>query len=90
MVSEQVGEHHGDVDGHLPSPRGLSIPPPGTRTPGAALAFLITGAGTSVGAVAGALAIARWRVIGLVVASLLVGAVLAGIVYNAWVPLGRI
>lgn len=59
-------------------------------SPGAALAFLITGAGTSVGAVAGALAIARWRVIGLVVASLLVGAVLAGILYNAWVPLGRI
>lgn len=59
-------------------------------SPGAALAFLITGAGTSVGAVTGALAIARWRVIGLVVASLLVGAVVGGLVYNACMPLGRI
>jgi uncharacterized protein len=59
-------------------------------SPGAALAFLITGAGTSVGAVTGALAIARWRVIGLVVASLLAGAVVGGLVYNASVPPGRI
>ena len=29
---------------------------------GAALAFLITGAGTSIGALGGALTIARWRV----------------------------
>ena len=34
---------------------------------GAALAFLISGAGTSIGAIGGALSIARWRVIALVV-----------------------
>ena len=50
---------------------------------GAALAFLITGAGTSVGAVAGALTIARWRVIGLVIATLWVGAILCGFGYDA-------
>jgi uncharacterized membrane protein YraQ (UPF0718 family) len=49
---------------------------------GAALAFLITGAGTSIGAVTGILTIARWRVVGLVVAILWVGAVLAGLLYN--------
>ncbi|MDQ1301148.1 MAG: hypothetical protein QG637_1069, partial [Chloroflexota bacterium] len=37
---------------------------------GAVLAFLITGAGTSIGAVTGALTIARWRVVGLVIATL--------------------
>jgi uncharacterized protein len=51
---------------------------------GAALAFLITGAGTSFGAVAGALTIARWRVIALVVGTLWVGAVCMGMIYN-WV-----
>lgn len=49
---------------------------------GAALAFLITGAGTSFGAVAGAMTIARWRVIALVVGTLWAGAILIGIVYN--------
>jgi len=49
---------------------------------GAALAFLITGAGTSIGAVAGALTIARWRVIAIVVGTLWAGAVLTGLVYN--------
>jgi uncharacterized protein len=49
---------------------------------GAALAFLITGAGTSFGAVAGALTIARWRVIAIVVGTLWVGAVLAGVLYS--------
>jgi uncharacterized membrane protein YraQ (UPF0718 family) len=51
-------------------------------SPGAALAFLITGAGTSIGAIAGALTIARWRVIGLVVGTLWVGAIIAGYAYN--------
>ncbi len=51
-------------------------------SPGAALAFLVTGAGTSVGAVVGALTIARWRVLGLVVGTLWGGAVLAGYLYN--------
>lgn len=49
---------------------------------GAALAFLITGAGTSVGAVAGALAIARIRVITLVVGTLWLGAIVFGLGYD--------
>ena len=52
-------------------------------SPGAAMAFLLTGAGTSVGAVVGALTIARWRVLGVVVATLLVGAVVSGYVFDA-------
>lgn len=50
---------------------------------GAALAFTISGAGTCIGAVAGALTIARRRVVGLVVVALWVGAILAGYGYNA-------
>jgi hypothetical protein len=49
---------------------------------GAALAFLITGAGTSFGALAGMLTIARWRVVGLVIGTLWVGAVLFGVGYD--------
>lgn len=49
---------------------------------GAALAFLITGSGTSFGAVAGMLTIARWRVVSLVVGTLWVTAILFGTVYN--------
>ena len=49
---------------------------------GAALAFLITGAGTSFGAVAGAMTIARWRVIAIVVGTLWVGAILVGAIYT--------
>lgn len=45
---------------------------------GAALAFLVTGAGTSIGAVAGLLVIARRRVVGLVLATLLAAAVILG------------
>jgi uncharacterized membrane protein YraQ (UPF0718 family) len=52
-------------------------------SPGAAMAFLITGAGTSVGAIGGALTIARWRVIGLVMGTLWVGAIIFGFGYNA-------
>ena len=54
----------------------------GGMSEGAALAFLITGAGTSIGAFAGMLTIARWRVIALVVGTLWVGAVLFGMLYN--------
>jgi uncharacterized membrane protein YraQ (UPF0718 family) len=50
---------------------------------GAALAFLVTGAGTSVGAIAGALTIARWRVIGVMVSTLWIGAVIFGFAYDA-------
>lgn len=58
-------------------------------SPGAALAFLITGAGTSLGAFTGALTIARSRVVGLVVATLWVGAIVIGYAYNAIVAIGR-
>jgi len=49
---------------------------------GAALAFLITGAGTSLGAIGGALTIARWRVIAIVIGTLWIGGMLIGIVYD--------
>jgi hypothetical protein len=47
---------------------------------GPAMAFLVTGAGTSIGAITGLFVIARARIVGLVVASLLIGAVLLGFV----------
>lgn len=47
---------------------------------GAALAFLVTGAGASVGSVAGLLVIARRRVVGLVVAILLAGGIALGLI----------
>jgi len=49
---------------------------------GAALAFLITGAGTSLGALGGMFTIARWRVIGIVVGTLWLGSILLGFIYN--------
>jgi uncharacterized membrane protein YraQ (UPF0718 family) len=49
---------------------------------GAALAFMISGAGSSVGALAGALMIARWRVVALVVGILWLGAILTGYLFN--------
>jgi uncharacterized membrane protein YraQ (UPF0718 family) len=58
-------------------------------SPGAAMAFLLTGAGTSVGAVAGALTIARWRVLAVVVLTLWVGAVVSGYVFDA-LPASRL
>jgi hypothetical protein len=57
-------------------------------SPGAALAFLITGAGTSLGAIAGAMTIARWRIVGLVVATLWMGAVISGFAYDWLMGLG--
>lgn len=59
-------------------------------SPGATLAFLITGAGTSIGAITGALTIARWRVVGIVVGTLWVGAVIVGYLYNAALSFGLI
>ena len=50
---------------------------------GPAMAFLTTGAGTSVGAISGMLLIARRRVVGIVLASLLVGAVALGWIASA-------
>jgi len=58
-------------------------------SPGAAMAFLLTGAGTSVGAVAGALTVARWRVLALIVGTLWVGAIIAGYGFDAVVA-GRL
>ena len=52
---------------------------------GAALAFLITGAGTSIGAIGGALTIARWRVLAIVIGTLWAGAILIGLAYNIFV-----
>jgi uncharacterized membrane protein YraQ (UPF0718 family) len=54
---------------------------------GAALAFLITGAGTSIGALAGALTIARWRVIAIVLGTLVAGAMVIGVLYNMVAPM---
>jgi uncharacterized membrane protein YraQ (UPF0718 family) len=55
----------------------------GGASPGAAMAFLLTGAGTSVGAVVGALTIARWRVLAVVVMTLWIGAIVTGYVFDA-------
>ena len=52
---------------------------------GAALAFLITGAGTSIGAIGGALTIARWRVLAIVIGTLWAGSILLGLAYNIFV-----
>ncbi len=46
---------------------------------GPAMAFLITGAGTSVAAISGSLLIARWRVVAIVVGTLWVGAIVLGL-----------
>lgn len=56
---------------------------------GAALAFMISGAGTSIGAITGALTIARWRVVALVVGVLWIGAILSGLAFN-WLLMLRI
>lgn len=56
-------------------------------SPGATLAFLITGAGTSIGAIMGALTIARWRVVSLVVGTLIAGAIVTGYLYNGLIAL---
>jgi uncharacterized membrane protein YraQ (UPF0718 family) len=54
----------------------------GGMSAGAALAFMISGAGTSIGAIAGALTIARWRVVALVVGILWIGAIVCGFAYD--------
>jgi uncharacterized membrane protein YraQ (UPF0718 family) len=50
---------------------------------GPAMAFLITGAGTSIAALSGGLLIARWRVLAIVVTTLWVGAIITGLVASA-------
>jgi len=66
-------------EGSLPLVRALID---GGMSQGAALAFLITGAGTSLGAIGGAMTIARWRVIALVVGTLWIGAIILGCAYD--------
>jgi hypothetical protein len=68
-----------NTEGSLPMVAALMD---GGMGAGAALAFLVTGAGTSIGAVTGLLVVARHRVIGLVVAILVVGAVVLGWIGN--------
>lgn len=70
-----------NTDGSLPLVASLMD---GGMGPGAALAFLITGAGTSVGAVTGMLVIARWRVVALVIGSLFAGALVLGYLAPLW------
>ncbi len=50
----------------------------GGMGPGPAMAFIVTGAGTSIGAISGLFVIARARVVGLVVAMLFAGALVLG------------
>lgn len=56
----------------------------GGMAPGAGIAFLITGAGTSVGAISGMLLIARWRVVAVVIGTLFVTAVATGWLSGLW------
>jgi uncharacterized protein len=51
---------------------------------GPAMAFLVTGAGTSLGAISGGLLIARWRILAIVVATLWAGAVILGLTASAF------
>jgi uncharacterized protein len=68
------------TDGSLPLVASLRQ---GGMGAGPAMAFLITGAGTSVGAISGGLLIARWRVIAIVVGTLWVGAIVLGLIAQA-------
>jgi hypothetical protein len=47
------------------------------------VAFLITGAGTSLGAITNGLLIARWRILAVVVATLWAGAIVLGLTVSA-------
>lgn len=68
-----------NTEGSLPLVRALID---NGMSQGAALAFLISGAGTSIGAIGGALTIARWRVIALVVGTLWAGGIILGYAYD--------
>lgn len=70
-----------NTDGSLPLVATLMD---GGMGAGPALAFLITGAGTSVGAISGMLLIARRRVVALVVGLLYLGAVALGWLAPLW------
>jgi uncharacterized membrane protein YraQ (UPF0718 family) len=73
-----------NTEGSLPLVRALLDQ---GMSQGAALAFMISGAGTSFGAIAGALTIARWRVVALVVAILWLGAILSGYGFDLFLAL---
>jgi hypothetical protein len=47
------------------------------------MAFLVTGAGTSIAAISGALLIARWRVLAVVVGTLWLGGIALGVIAAA-------
>jgi uncharacterized protein len=64
-----------NTEGSLPLLAGLME---GGMGPGPAMAFLVTGAGTSVGAISGLLVIARRRVVALTVAILFAGSLVLG------------
>lgn len=74
-----------NTEGSLPLVRALID---GGMSQGAALAFMVTGSGTSIGAVMGALAIARWKVIAVVIATLWVGSIILGYAYNMLLAAG--
>jgi hypothetical protein len=54
----------------------------GGMSQGSALAFMVAGSGTSIGAIMGALTIARWRVIAVVVTVLWAGAIACGAIFD--------
>ncbi|MFF8604609.1 permease [Streptomyces sp. NPDC015346] len=68
-------------DGSLPLVATLMQ---GGMGPGAALAFLVTGAGTSIGAISGMFIIARKKIVFLVVTYLLTGAMVLGWLAPLW------
>jgi hypothetical protein len=69
-----------NTEGSLPLVAGLLDGGMGT---GAAMAFLVTGAGTSIGSLSGMLVIARARVVALTIGILFAGAVALGWVAQA-------
>ena len=70
-----------NTDGSLPLVASLMH---GGMAPGAAIAFLITGAGTSMGSISGMLVIARWRVVALVIGTLVATAIATGWLSALW------
>lgn len=65
------------TEGSLPLVASLMA---GGMGAGPAMAFIITGAGTSIAAITGGLLIARWRVLAIVVGTLWVGAIVTGLI----------
>ena len=74
-----------NTEGSLPLVASLMD---GGMGPGPAMAFLVTGAGTSVGAITGMLVIARRRVVALALGVLTSGAIVLGLVTQAVGQLG--